>query len=137
MKNIGFNTLPSVKGQVFNLTVNLVCIAIFYMFLGVLLSWLLWRAFPPYGPEWEKQSNLYQLVDVSVEVSVIVITAFWVTYGIHSIIPVLPISAALEGYIESFGGQIIFVYAVFVFLEGLDDKLRHVYHDFLGTNPPA
>jgi hypothetical protein len=137
MKGAGFNSLPSVKGQVFNLTVNLVCIAIFYMFLGVLLSWLLWRAFPKYGPEWEKQSDLYQLVDVSVEVSVIVVVTFWLTYWIHSIIPVLPITRDLEGYIESFGGQVIFVYAVFVFLEGLDDKLRHVYHDFFGTKPPA
>jgi hypothetical protein len=137
MKNVGFNTLPSVKGQVFNLTINLVCIAIFYMFLGVLLSWCLWYIFPKYSPEWEKQSDLYQLVDVSVEVSIIVVTTFWLTYIIHSIIPVLPLSAALEGYIESFGGQIIFVYAVFVFLEGLDDKLRHVYHDFFGTKSSA
>jgi hypothetical protein len=137
MKNIGFNTLPSVKGQVFNLTVNLVCIAIFYMFLGVLLSWCLWYVFPKYGPEWEKQNNIYQLIDVSVEVSIIVVSTFWITYMVHSIIPVLPITRDLESYIESFGGQIIFVYAVFVFLEGLDDKLRHVYHDFLGTNPPA
>jgi hypothetical protein len=53
------------------------------------------------------------------------------------VVPVLPLTRDLEGYIESFGGQVVFIYAVFVFLEGLDDKLRHVYHDFLGTHPPA
>ena len=137
MKNAGLNTIPSVKGHIFNVTVNLIFIAIFYVFLGGLLSWCLWRVFPEYGPEWEKQSNLYQLLDVSAEISIIVILAFWTTYIVHSFIPVLPISTALEGYLESFGGQMILVYAVFVFLDTLDDKLKHVFHDFLGTHPPA
>ena len=137
MKNAGLNTIPSVKGHIFNVTVNLIFIAIFYVFLGGLLSWCLWRVFPKYGPEWEKQSNLYQLLDVSAEISIIVILAFWTTYIVHSFIPVLPISTALEGYLESFGGQMFFVYAVVVFLDTLDDKLKHVFHDFLGTHPPA
>ena len=137
MKNVGLNTIPSVKGQVFNLTVNLVCIGIFYVFLGGLLSWCMWRVFPEFGDEWEKQSNLYQLLDVSAEISIIVIIAFWTTYMVHSFIPVLPVSSALEGYLESFGGQMVFVYAVFVFLGTLDDKLKHVFHDFFGTHPPT
>ena len=137
MKNAGLNTIPPVKGYIFNITVNLVFIAIFYVFLGGLLSWCLWRVFPEYGPEWEKQSNLYQFLDVSAEISIIVIIAFWTTYMVHSFIPVLPVTTALEGYLESFGGQMIFVYAVFVFLDTLDDKLKHVFHDFLGTHPPA
>jgi len=137
MKNTGLNILPSVKGHVVNLTLNLVFIAVFYVFLGGLLSWCLWRIFPEFGPEWEKQSNLYQLLDVATEISIIVIVAFWTTYMVHSFIPVLPVTSALEGYLESFGGQMIFVYAVFVFLDTLDDKLKHVFHDFFGTKPPA
>jgi len=137
MKNVGLNTIPSVKGQVLNLTVNLVCIGIFYVFLGGLLSWCMWRVFPEFGDEWEKQSNLYQLLDVSAEISIIVIIAFWTTYMVHSFVPVLPVSSALEGYLESFGGQMVFVYAVFVFLGTLDDKLKHVFHDFFGTHPPT
>jgi hypothetical protein len=133
MKNTGLNSIPSVKGQVFNLTVNLICIGIFYVFLGGLLSWCMWRVFPEFGDEWEKQSNMYQLMDVSIEISIIVVIAFWTTYLVHSFVPVLPVSQALEGYLESFGGQMIFVYAVFVFLGTLDDKLKHVFHDFFGT----
>jgi hypothetical protein len=134
MKNTGLNSIPSVKGQIVNLTINLICIAIFYVFLGGLLSWCMWRVFPEFGEEWEKQSNLYQLLDVSAEISIIVIIAFWTTYLVHSFIPVLPVSQALEGYLESFGGQMVFVYAVFVFLDTLDDKLKHVFHDFFGTH---
>ena len=135
MKNVGLNTVPSVKGHILNLTLNLVCIAIFYVFLGGLLSWTMWRVFPQFNEQWEKQSNMYQLVDVSMEISIIVIVAFWTTYFVNSFIPILPVTSALEGYLESFGAQMVFIYAVFVFLDTLDDKLKHVFHDFFGTNP--
>ena len=133
MKNVGLNTIPSVKGHILNLTLNLVFIGIFYVFLGGLLSWGMWRIFPEFNENWEKQSNLYQLADVSMEISIVVIVAFWTTYLVHSFIPILPVTSALEGYLESFGGQMIFVYAVFVFLDTLDDKLKHVFNDFFGT----
>ncbi len=135
MKNVGLNTVPSVKGHILNLTLNLVCIAIFYVFLGGLLSWTMWRIFPEFNDQWEKQSNMYQLADVSMEISIIVIVAFWTTYFVNSFIPILPVSSALEGYLESFGAQMVFIYAVFVFLDTLDDKLKHVFNDFFGTNP--
>jgi hypothetical protein len=137
MKNVGLNTIPPVKGHIFNLTINLVCISLFYVFLGGLLSWSMWRMFPKFDADWEKQSNLYQLTDVAVEISLIVIVLFWITYMVNSFVPVIHMSQGLESYVESFGGQTMFIYAVFVFLEGLDDKLRHVYHDFLGTKQPA
>jgi hypothetical protein len=133
MKNVGLNTIPSVKGHILNLTLNLVLIGIFYVFLGGLLSWSMWRIFPEFNEQWEKQSNLYQLADVSMEISIIVVVAFWTTYFVHSFIPILPVTSALEGYLESFGGQMVFIYAVFVFLDTLDDKLKHVFHDFFGT----
>ena len=135
MKNVGLNTVPSVKGHILNLTLNLICIAIFYLFLGGLLSWSMWRVFPQFNEQWEKQSNLYQLADVSMEISIIVVVAFLTTYFVHSFIPILPVTSALEGYLESFGGQMVFIYAVFVFLDTLDDKLKHVFNDFFGTNP--
>jgi hypothetical protein len=137
MKNVGLNTIPPVKGHIFNLTINLVCISLFYVFLGGLLSWSMWRMFPKFDADWEKQSNLYQLTDVAVEISLIVIVLFWITYMVNSFVPVIHMSQGLESYVESFGGQTMFIYAVFIFLEGLDDKLKHVYHDFLGTKQPA
>ena len=125
--------IPSVKGHIFNLTINLIFMSIFYVFLGGLLSWSMWRVFPDFDENWEKQSNLYQLADVCAEVSVIIFVCFWVTYYVNSLIPVLPVTSALEGYLESFGGQTMFIYAVFVFLGTLDDKLKHVFHDFFVT----
>jgi hypothetical protein len=132
MKNTGLNSIPSVRGQVFNLTVNLVCIGIFYVFLGAFVSYWLSKMFPKFDEEWERRPNWVQFLDVATEISIIVVVAFWLTYIVHSYIPILPVSTHLEGYIESFGGQMIFVYAVFVFMDTLDDKLKHVFQDFFG-----
>jgi hypothetical protein len=132
MKNLGLNHIPSVKGHILNLTGNLVFVAIFYVFLGGAISYLLKNLFPKFDEKWERLPNLVQLADVSLEISIIVLIAFWLTYIVHSWIPVLPVSSALEHYIESFGGQMIFVYAVFIFMENLDDKLMHVFQDIFG-----
>ncbi len=129
MKNIGLNHIPPVRGHILNLSVNLIFVAIVYLFLGGFVSSVLAKIVPPFDEEWEKRPNWEQLVDVSIEISVIVILAFWITYIVHIWIPILPVGSALEHYIESFGGQMVFVYAVFLFLETLDDKLIHVFKD--------
>lgn len=132
MKNTGLNTLPRVRGHILNLSINLVFVAIFYVFLGAAVSYVLWRIFPNYNEEWKRKSAWSKLFDVSAEISTIVIISFWLTYFINSLIPILPVSSPLEWYIESFGGQVVFLYAVFVFMETLDDKLIHVFEEFFG-----
>ena len=127
MKNVGLNHIPSVKGHIVNLTLNLVFVAIFYTFLGAALSWILSHAVPEFDEEWKKAPLWYQSLDVAAEMSIIVVIAFWVTYLVHMWIPILPISPALEHYVESFGGQMVFIYAVFVFMDILDDKLLVVF----------
>lgn len=129
MKNTGLNRIPPVKGYVFNLTINLMFVAIFYVFFGAAVSYGLSRLFPAYDEEWKKSGVLYQLTDVAVEISMIIIVAFWLTYFTNSTIPILPLPPALEYYIESFGGQVVFLYAVFVFMETLDDKLIRVFKE--------
>ena len=132
MKNIGLNHIPSVKGHMLNLTVNLIFVAIFYVFLGGAVSYILAHTFPEYDEAWKKSSLLYQVLDVSAEVSIIIVIAFWLTYFVHIWIPILPVSPALEHYVESFGGQMMFIYAVFIFIETLDDKLIHVFKQSFG-----
>ncbi len=133
MKNTGLNRLPSVKGHMFNLTFNLVFVAIFYVFLGAAVSYALARVVPPYDEEWRRAPLAYQALDVAAEMSVIVIIAFWLTYFVNSWIPIFPVSSALEYYIESFGGQVVFLYAIFIFMETLDDKLIRVFQEIFGA----
>jgi hypothetical protein len=132
MKNTGLNKLPSVRGHMTNLTINLVCVAIFYVFLGAAVSYVLAKVFPPYDERWKTLDLPYQVLDVATEISVIVVIAFWLTYLVNAWIPVLPVSSALEHYVESFGGQMVFIYAVFIFMDTLDDKLIRVFQEIFG-----
>lgn len=129
MKNTGLNRIPNVKGHVLNLTLNLVFVAIFYVFFGAAVSYVLSKAFPAYDEEWKKSSLMYQTLDVATEISIITIAAFWLTYFANTTIPILPVSSALEYYVESFGGQMVFLYAVFIFMETLDDKLMWLFRE--------
>lgn len=132
MKNSGLNRLPSVRGQMLPLTLNLVFVAIVYVFLGAAVSYGLSRVFPAYDDEWKRLALPYQVLDVATEMSVLVVIAFWVTYAVNTWIPILPVSSALEHYVESFGGQMVFLYAVFIFMDTLDDKLIRVFQEIFG-----
>ena len=133
MKNAGLNRIPSVKGHILNLSLNLIFVAVFYVFFGAAVSYALAKVVPPYDEEWKKQHIAYQTADVAVEISLIVIIAFWLTYLANSWIPIFPVSSALEHYVESFGGQVVFLYAMFIFIETLDDKLIRVFQEIFGA----
>ena len=132
MKNTGINAIPSVRGHVVAVTANLALIAAVYLFLGATASYLLKQIFPPQDEAWNAWPKWAQLVDVAVEMAVIVVTAFWISYVARYMIPIVPVPSRLEHLLESGGAQVSFLYALFVFLEVLDDKLLRVYKDIFG-----
>lgn len=129
MKNTGINAIPSVKNHIWSVTFNIAIIAVLYLFLGASISYLLRRVVPTYDTEWERWPRWKQILDVSVEMVLIVVSSFWVTYYARYLIPIIPVKPSLEYLIEQFGGQVSFLYAIFVFLEVLDDKLIFIYKD--------
>uniref|UniRef100_A0A6C0J2P2 Uncharacterized protein n=1 Tax=viral metagenome TaxID=1070528 RepID=A0A6C0J2P2_9ZZZZ len=132
MRNQGVNRMPSVKGHIVNLTANLVIVGLVYLICGIVVSWMISNTFPHYDESWKKQSVSMQILDVAAEVSMLVILAFWSSYAVDWIIPILPVAPILEKYIETFGGRMIFLYAVFLFIHDLDEKLTYLYTEFLG-----
>ena len=127
MKNTGPNRLPSVRGHVVNLTLNLVFIAIIYVLLAAATSFGIRAAFMRYGKTWLSLPIEYQIADVTTEMSMLVVASFWVTYFVHFVVPVLPVDQKLEQFIELYGGRMVFVYAVFLFVHDLDVKLHAIY----------
>ncbi len=132
MKNTGVNALPSIRGHILSISANLALVAVLYLFMGTTISYVLKNIFPEHNPSWEALPRWMQILDISVEMAIIVVTAFWVTYFARYLIPIVPVRPALEHLIESSGGQVAFLYAIFVFLEVLDDKLLWVYKDIFG-----
>lgn len=129
MKNAGINAVPSVKGQVVALVANLAFITVFYLFLGAWVSYVFAAVTPKFDEEWKKQPRVYRVAEVTIELIAIVLLAFWISYLTRVIIPVVPLSPKLETYIESFGVQLAFLYAIFIFLGTLDDKMVHAFQD--------
>jgi len=132
MKNTGINAIPSVRGNVLAVTANLALIAAAYLFLGASVSYLLKQIFPPQDEVWNAWPKWAQILDVAVEMAVIVVSAFWISYFARFMIPIVPVPVKLEHLLEASGGQVSFLYAIFVFLEVLDDKLLRVYKDIFG-----
>ena len=129
MKNTGVNAIPSVKGQSIALMLNLAAMTVFYLFLGAGVSYAFARIVPKYDESWKSQPTWYRIADVTLELVVIVILAFWISYLTRFLIPIVPLSSRLETYVESFGVQLAFLYAIFIFLETLDDKMIHAFQD--------
>lgn len=98
---------------------NLVIIAVFYVFLAAGVSYLLTKIFPTFDTEWQQRPNWQQVLDVASEISVIVLISFWLTYFVEIWFSILPVN--------------MFVYAVFIFMGTLDDKLRHLFVDIFGA----
>ena len=132
MKNVGKNRLPSVKNDAINLTLNLSLVAIVYVVVAGITASLIQAVFSDFDEAWIKQPLAYQLLDVTAELSLLVVASFWVTYFVHFIIPVFPVDTKLEYFIETYAGHMVFVYAVFLFAYDLNDKLLCVYDRFTG-----
>ena len=132
MKNVGRNSLPTVEGSILNVTLNLIIIAIVYFICAGVTAALIRAVFTRFSEEWKQMGLLQQVGDVILELSSLVIISFWVTYAIHFLIPVLPVNAGLEHFIELYGGRVVFIYAVFLFVRDLDGKLLFVYDRITG-----
>jgi hypothetical protein len=122
MKNTGLNALPKVGGHVISLSINLVVIGLLYAALGFLVSFAIGQFFPDYTEEWKKEPAWLHWADVIAEVSLLVIAAFWVTYLVRFVIPVIPLKPSLEHYVEQYGGNFMFLYAIFIFFDDLNKK---------------
>jgi len=127
MKNAGINSLPKVDGQIASLTVNLVVLGLFNAGLGFFVSYAIGLLFPDFTDEWKREPAWIQWSDVIAEISLLVIAAFWVTYLVRFIIPVVPLKPSLEHYIEEYGSNFMFLYAIFIFFDDLADKMLFLF----------
>ena len=127
MKTGGINALPKVEGYIASLTINLVILGLLNAALGFFVSYGIGLLFPDFTDEWKKEPAWVQWSDVITEVSLLVIAAFWVTYLVRFIIPVVPLRPSLEHYIEEYGSNFMFLYAIFIFFDDLSDKMLFLF----------
>ena len=118
-------------------TGNIAVFSVFYTLAGALLSYVLYYLFDVYdekNKEWEKKGLSYQFFDVSVEVAMIGIVAFWLVYFMNVSTPIIPVRRGLEEFVDSYTAGLFFMFAIFIFLGDLTNKLKYIFDTFLGSH---
>jgi hypothetical protein len=112
-------------------TLNIAILACFYTVFGALISYLLFHIFDDFNEEWEKSSVGYQVLDISAEVSLVGIIAFWSSHIIKEYPPIFPIQVKLDHEVDRYISGLFFAYAMFLFLEDLSNKIKFLQSKYL------
>ena len=112
-------------------TFNIAILACFYTVFGALISYLLFHLFDDFNEEWEKSSLFYQLLDISAEVSLVGIIAFWSSFIIKEYPPLFPVHQKLDHEVDTYISGLFFAYAMFLFLEDLSNKIKFLHTTYL------
>jgi hypothetical protein len=123
-------------GDAVRVTGNIAIFSVFYTLAGALLSYVLYYLFDVYNDknkEWEQKGLSYQVFDVSLEIAIIGIVAFWLVYSINVSAPIIPVRRGLENFVDSYTAGLFFMFAMFIFLGDLTNKLKYIFDTFLGA----
>ena len=124
-------------GDAIALSLNIVILAIFYCFVGCLLSYVLYYFFDEYNPkdklglEWEERSVYYQLGDVSLGIGIIALVSFWLVFVLNTSAPIIPVPQYMASFVDTYTTGMFFMYSVFIFMTDLTSKLKYLFETYL------
>jgi len=111
---------------------NAIFLAIFYTIFGALLSYVMYHLFNEFDETWKQKTLLFQLGDVGLEVSILASVALWSTEIIKIAPSFLPVRKELDLLVDNYISGIFFIFAVFVFMDQLTEKLKYLFARILG-----
>ena len=115
-------------------TINASLLAVMYTLFGALISYIFYHIFDEFDENWKKRSELYKITEVTVEVVIIAIIAFWSAFYIEKLQPFIAVRKQLDTLVDGFISGIFFIFAIFLFIDQLTDKLKYLYNDYLGEH---
>jgi len=120
--------------EAFYVTVNASILAIFYTIFGALISYIFYHIFDEFDDDWKGRSVQYKLLDVSVEIVIIAIIAFWSAQYIELLPPFMRVRKELDTMVDGYISGIFFIFAIFLFIDELTEKLKYLHHEYLGEH---
>jgi hypothetical protein len=117
-----------------NLSLNIAMLAILYALMGALVSYVFYYIFDEYDEKWKSSSVWYKLYDVAVEISLMALIAFWAVFTINTSAPIFPVRQAMAEYVDTYTSGMFFMYAIFLFMGSLGDKLKYLYETYLSKH---
>lgn len=115
-------------------SLNAAFLAIFYTLLGVLISFVLHYLFDDFDDKWKSRPTWYKVLDVSLEVSLIAIIAFWSVHLIELAPPLFKVRRILDDLVDTYISGIFYVFAIFVFMDDLTEKLKSIFIELFGKS---
>jgi hypothetical protein len=119
------------SGEILRISLNSIILALIYTFIGATMSFVLYYLFDEFNDEWKKRSLFFKLADVTIEISILALSCFWSSYFIGNSSTVFKVSARSESMIDNYTSTLFFLFAVFVFLDGLTYKLQYIHNENL------
>jgi hypothetical protein len=120
----------SYPGEHLAVTGNAAILAILHTAYGAFISYLFYYLFDEFDEQWKNRSDLYKMTDVMVEIMLIATFGYWASETTLLLSPIFPVSKAKEISVDSWVSGIFFVIALFLFLDGLTDKLKYLQNLF-------
>lgn len=118
--------------EIINMSLNASSLALLYTLFGALISYVFYHIFDDFDEKWTKRSELYKLSDVFVEIIAIALAAFWSSQFIQQLPPFFNVSNKLDVMVDSYISGIFFIFAMFLFLDELTEKLKYLHDSYLG-----
>jgi len=117
--------------EIFNLSLDAVILSLIYTAVGIIMSFALYYLFDQFNDEWRKRSLFFQVVDVTVEISILALSCFWTSIFISNRRAIFTVSARSETLLDNYSSTLFFLFAVFVFMDDLTHKLQYLHHQNL------
>jgi len=68
-----------------------------------------------------------------VEVSLLALIAFWSVFTINTSAPIFPVRHEMAAFVDTYTSGMFFLYAIFLFMNDLGEKLKYVYEKNFDT----
>lgn len=120
--------------EMVGVTINAGLLALLYTVFGSFISYIMYHIFDEFDNKWKKRSELYKLTDVSIEIVVIALAAFWSGRVIADLPPMFPVRKELDLLVDGYVSGIFFIFAMFLFLDELTEKLKYLHDNYLGPH---
>lgn len=118
--------------QVLGSTLNIAILSVFYTVLGGILSYIMGYIFDDFDKVWKGRSISYQLGDITLQLTIFGLIAFWVSKLIKDAAPIFHVSKRMDMEVDAYISGLFFAYAMFLFLDHLSSKIKHVYEKLMG-----
>jgi len=118
--------------EIINMSLNASSLALLYTIFGAFISYVFYHIFDDFDEKWRKRSELYKLSDVFIEIIAIALAAFWSSQFIQQLPPFFNVSNKLDVMVDTYISGIFFIFAMFLFLDELTEKLKYLHDSYLG-----